>query len=79
MPSHMSLPAPSAGRGPRSPSTADAFGATDSAPTVKDEPRESADPASASGEALANRAAEGVFGKPSLIAASCRRRGAQCQ
>ena len=79
MPSHMSLPVPSTGRGPQSPSTADAFGATDSAPTLKDEPRESADPALASGGALADRAAEEVFGRPSLIAASCRRRGAQCQ
>ena len=79
MPNHMSLPAPSTGRGPQSPSTADAFGTTDSAPIVKDEPRESADPAPASGEVLADRAAEEVFGRPSLIAVSYRRRGAQCQ
>ena len=79
MPSHMSLPAPSAGRGPQSLSTADAFGATDSAPAGKDESRASGDPAPASGEALADRAAEEVFGRPSLIAASYRRRGAQCQ
>ena len=76
MPSHMSLLAPSAGRGPQSPSTANAFGATDSAPTVKDEPRESAGPALASVEPRADRVAEGVFGRPSLIAVSCRRRGA---
>ena len=79
MPSHMSLPAPSAGHGPQSPSTADAFGATDSAPTVKDEPRASADPAPASGEAPASRAAEEAFGRPPLITVSYRRRGAQCQ
>ena len=56
MPSHMSLPTSSAGSGPQSPSTADAFGATDSAPNVKDELRESA------GAAPADRAAGEVFG-----------------
>ena len=52
MPSHMSLPTSSAGSGPRPRPTADAFGATNSAPNVKDEPRESAGAAPASGEAL---------------------------
>ena len=79
MPSHTSLLPPSAGSGPRSRSPADALGATDSAPNVKDEPRGSADPAPESGEALAHRAAEEVFGRPSLIAVSYRRRGARCQ
>ena len=60
MPSQVSLPTSSAGSGPQSPSTADAFGATDSAPHAKDEPRDGAAPAS--GEALADRAAEEVFG-----------------
>ena len=62
MPSHMSLPTSSAGSGPQFPSTADAFGVTDSAPHAKDEPRESAGAAPASDEALADRAAEEVFG-----------------
>lgn len=79
MPNHTSLLPPSAGSGPRSRSPADALGATDSAPNVKDEPCASADPAPASGEALADRAAEEVFGKPSLITVSYWRRGAQCQ
>ena len=62
MPSHISLPTSSAGSGPRPRPTADAFGATDSAPNVKDEPRESAAAAPASGEAPADRAAGEVFG-----------------
>ena len=53
---------PVTGNGPQSPSTADAFGATGSAPNVMDEPRESVGAASASGEALADRAAEDLFG-----------------
>ena len=53
---------PVTGNGPQSPSTADAFGATGSAPNVMDELRESVGAASARGEALADRAAEEVFG-----------------
>ena len=62
MPSHMSLPTSSAGSGPRPWPAADAFGATGSAPNVKDEPRESAVAAPASDEAPADRAAGEVFG-----------------
>ena len=62
MPSQASLPTSSACGGPQSPSTADALGATGSAPNVKDELRESAAAASASGEAPADRAAGEVFG-----------------
>ena len=43
---------PVTGNGPQPPSTADAFGATGSAPNVMDEPRESAGAVPASGEAL---------------------------
>ena len=60
--SRTSLPPPSAGSRPQSPPPADAFGATGSAPNVKGGPRGSAGPAPASGEALADRAAEAVSG-----------------
>ena len=62
MPSHTSLPPPSAGSGPRSPSPADAFGAAGSAPNVKGGSRGSAGPAPVSAGTLADRAAEAVFG-----------------
>ena len=62
MPSHTSLPAPSAGSGPQPPSTPDVSGATDTSPNGMDEPRANADPAQKSGEPLADRAAEEVFG-----------------
>ena len=62
MPSHTSLPPPSAGNGPQSRSPADAFGAAGSAPSVKNEPCGSADPAPVSGGTLADRAVEAVFG-----------------
>ena len=50
---------PFAGSGPHSRPITDA---ADTPPTVKDEPGESAGPAPESDEALANRAAEEVFG-----------------
>ena len=62
MPSHTSLPPSSVGSGPQSSSPADAYGATGSAPNVKPEPHRSAGPAPESGEALADRATEEVFG-----------------
>ena len=57
MPSHTSLPTTSAGSGPQSPPTANAFGVTGSAANAKDELRESVDLVPESGEALTDRAA----------------------
>ena len=53
---------PFTGSGPRPRPTADALDTTDTPPTAKDEPGESAGPTSASDEALADRTAEDVFG-----------------
>ena len=53
---------PSTGDGLRPRPTADALDTTDTPPVVQDEPRESADPAPANEEALADQAAEDVFG-----------------
>ena len=53
---------PFAGSGPCPRPTADALDTADTPPTAKDEPGESAGPASASDEALADRTAEDVFG-----------------
>ena len=55
MPSHLSLPTPSGGSGPRFPATLDSSGTTDTPLNVKDEPR-------ANAEALADRVAKEVFG-----------------
>ena len=51
---------PASGPDPRP--TADALDTTDTPPVVQDEPGESADPAPANEEALADQAAEDVFG-----------------
>ena len=53
---------PFTGSGPHPRPTTDALDTTDTPPTAKDEPDESAGPAPESGEALADRAAEDVFG-----------------
>ena len=53
---------PFTGDGPRPRPAADALDTPETPPVVKDEPGESADPASASDEALADRTAEDVFG-----------------
>ena len=53
---------PFTGDGPRPRPAADALDTPETPPVVKDEPGESADPAPASDEALADRTAEDVFG-----------------
>ena len=53
---------PFTGDGPRPRPAADALDTTDTPPVVQHEPRESADPAPANEEALADQAAEDVFG-----------------
>ena len=53
---------PFTGSGPRPRPAADALDTPETPPVVKDEPGESADPASASDEVLADRTAEDVFG-----------------
>ena len=53
---------PFTGSGPRPRPAADALDTPETPPVVKDEPGESADPAPASDEALADRTAEDVFG-----------------
>ena len=53
---------PFAGSGPHPRPTTDALDTTDTPPTAKDEPGESAGPTTESDEALADRTAEDVFG-----------------